>query len=50
MLPPYPTNEPMEFGRRVVWDLVRASWQRRATISWAANQTRQSMSWMSRLR
>jgi len=24
MLPPYPTNEPMQFGGRVVWDLVRS--------------------------
>ena len=23
MLSPYPTNEPMEFGGSVVWDLVR---------------------------
>jgi hypothetical protein len=23
MLPPYPPNEPMEFGGRIVWDLVR---------------------------
>ena len=24
MLPPYSTNEPMEFGGRIVWDLVRS--------------------------
>ena len=23
MFPPYPTNEPVEFGGRIVWDLVR---------------------------
>ena len=50
MLPPYPTDEPVEFLRCIVWDLSRPSWQRRATISWAANQTRKSMSWMRRVR
>jgi hypothetical protein len=24
MLPPYSTNEPMEFSGRIVWDLVRS--------------------------